>query len=109
MAHELDTTNGVVSFANSRSDAWHRLGQSVGHAMTAHEALAAAHLANWNVRKMALQIPLAPIITENGVTTPAPIDVPDQFATYATTRLWPADSQGHGLSRNSQYFVLRKR
>ena len=81
MAHELDTTDGVVSFANSRSDAWHRLGQSVGHAMTAHEALAAAHLANWNVRKMRLQIPLEPIITENGVTTPAPIDVPDQFAT----------------------------
>ena len=39
MAHELDSTNGHVSFANSRTDAWHRLGQSVGHAMTAREAL----------------------------------------------------------------------
>ena len=54
MAHELDSTNGVVSFANSRTDAWHRLGQSVGHAMTAREALDAAHLSGWNVRKMAL-------------------------------------------------------
>ena len=51
MAHELDSTNGVVSFANSRTDAWHRPGQSVGHAMTAREALDAAHLSGWNVRK----------------------------------------------------------
>ena len=39
MAHELDITDGHVSFANARSDAWHRLGQSVGHTMTAWEAL----------------------------------------------------------------------
>ena len=57
MAHELDITNGVASFANSRTDAWHRLGQSVGHAMTAREALDAAHLSNWNVRKMPLRHP----------------------------------------------------
>jgi phage/plasmid-like protein (TIGR03299 family) len=81
MAHELDTTNDVVSFANSRGDAWHRLGQSVGHAMTAREALDAAHLANWNVRKMPLVIPQEPTITEDGVTTPPPIAVPDAFAT----------------------------
>lgn len=81
MAHELDITNGVASFANSRSDAWHRLGTSVGHAMTAREALEAAHLANWNVRKMPLVIPQEPIITPDGVTTPAPIPVPDMFAT----------------------------
>ena len=42
MAHELDITNGVASFANSRSDAWHRLGTSVGHAMTGQEAMEAA-------------------------------------------------------------------
>ena len=33
---------------------------------------------------MALQIPREPIITENGVTTPTPIEVPDQFATVRT-------------------------
>ncbi len=81
MAHELDSTNGTVSFANSRSDAWHRLGQSVGHTMTAREAMQAAHLAGWNVRKMALQIPQPVLLTEHGVTTPAPIPVPDKFAT----------------------------
>ena len=71
MAHELDITDGQASFANSRSDAWHRLGQSVGHAMTAREALDAAHLAGWNVRKMPLQVPQEPVINDDGVTTPA--------------------------------------
>jgi phage/plasmid-like protein (TIGR03299 family) len=81
MAHELDITDGVASFANSRSDAWHRLGTSIGHAMTAREALEAARLANWNVRKMPLVIPQVPVITPNGVTTPPPVPVPDMFAT----------------------------
>jgi phage/plasmid-like protein (TIGR03299 family) len=84
MAHELDTTDDEVSFANSRSDAWHRLGQSIGHTMTAREALEAAHLAGWNVRKMALQVPLEPIIDDHGVTTPAPLAVPDFYATVRT-------------------------
>jgi phage/plasmid-like protein (TIGR03299 family) len=84
MAHELDSTNGIVSFSDSRTDAWHRLGQSVGHVMTAREALDAAHLSGWNVRKMALQIPQEAIITGDGVTTPPPIAVPDQFATVRT-------------------------
>ncbi|OBJ86079.1 DUF932 domain-containing protein [Mycobacterium asiaticum] len=89
MAHELDTTIGAdgiahVSFANSRTDHWHRLGQSVGHAMTAREALDAAHLANWNVRKMALQVPREPVIDATGVTSPAPLAVPDYYATVRT-------------------------
>ena len=66
MAHEHDITEGHVSFANSRSDTWHRLGQSVGHTMTAQEALEAAHLAGWNVHKMRIQVPLDPVITEDG-------------------------------------------
>lgn len=85
MAHELDITDGQVSFANSRSDAWHRLGQSVGHAMTAREALHAAQLAGWNVRKMPLQIPQQPVIDNTGIiTTPAPLAVPDFYATVRT-------------------------
>ena len=84
MAHELDITDGKASFANSRNDAWHRLGQSVGHTMTAREALDAAHLAGWNVRKMPLQVPQAPVIDDNGVTTPAPLAVPDFYATVRT-------------------------
>jgi hypothetical protein len=84
MAHELDINNGVASFA-ARTDAWHRLGQIVGHAMTAEEALAAAHLSGWAVRKMPLVVPQEPVITDNGVvTTPAPLPVDDHFATVRT-------------------------
>jgi hypothetical protein len=83
MAHELDITNGIASFA-ARTDAWHRLGQIVGHAMTAEEALAAAHLSGWNVRKTALVVPQEPVITDNGVTTPAPLPVDDHYATVRT-------------------------
>lgn len=89
MAHELDITsdadgNAHVSFANSRSDHWHRLGQSVGHAMTAREALHAAHLTGWNVRKMPLQVPQEPMIGDTGVTTPPALAVPDFYATVRT-------------------------
>jgi len=84
MAHELDQIAGHVSYADARRDAWHQLGQQVGHAMTAREALRAAHLADWNVRKLALVVPQEPIITEAGVTTPAPLPVPDQWATVRT-------------------------
>jgi phage/plasmid-like protein (TIGR03299 family) len=57
MSHDLDITNGVASFADSRVDAkgrvdaWHKLGTPFGERMTAAQALEAAHLANWNVRK----------------------------------------------------------
>lgn len=68
MGHELDTTNGITSFADSRTrqiggetvvDAWHRLGTPVGHLMTVDEALDAAHMRNWNVRKLPLVANLA--------------------------------------------------
>lgn len=60
MAHELDTTDGVTSFADSRVDAsgrvdaWHKLGTPVGHTMTVDEALDAAHMRGWDVRTMPL-------------------------------------------------------
>ncbi|MGO9031958.1 DUF932 domain-containing protein [Mycobacterium sp.] len=84
MAHELDITEGQVSFANSRTDHWHRLGQSVGHTMTAREALEAAHLAGWNVRKMPLQVPRSPSSTTPVSPHRAPLAVPDFYATVRT-------------------------
>jgi hypothetical protein len=43
--------------------------------------LAAAHLSGWAVRKMPLVVPQEPVITDDGVTTPAPLPVADHFAT----------------------------
>lgn len=51
MGHNIDNTAGRYSFADSRDDAWHGLGQKVGHTMTPEEALRAAHMWGWNVRK----------------------------------------------------------
>lgn len=54
MAHNLDIANGIASFADARSDAWHQLGQQVGHAMTAEEAMRLGMLGGWNLRKAPL-------------------------------------------------------
>lgn len=51
MAHELDGTDGTTFFADSRTDAWHGLGQKVNHLMTADEVMAESYLAGWDVRK----------------------------------------------------------
>lgn len=51
MPHELDNTNGVYSFADSRADAWHQLGQQVNRCMTAQEVMEEAQLSGWDVRK----------------------------------------------------------
>ncbi len=93
MAHQLDSTNGVVSFADSRNDAWHQLGQQVGHLMTAEEVLAEAHLANWNVRKH-------PLFTagDDG----EPIRIEDRMATVRTNPVTGATDYlgvvGHGYT-----------
>jgi phage/plasmid-like protein (TIGR03299 family) len=83
MPHEIDINQGVASFA-SRTDAWHQLGQVVGHAMTAEEALSKAHLAGWNVHKLPLRAHREPEITADGVTALPPLEVPSMFATVRT-------------------------
>lgn len=80
MAHDLETTNGVTFFADSRDDAWHQLGQKVGHNMTVEEAMDASHLGGWNVRKVPLTIPAE--VTDDGVNPE--IQVPDKFAVVRT-------------------------
>lgn len=53
MPHMLETdSNGTTYFADARNDAWHQLGQQVGHAMTADELMTESHLGGWNVRKI---------------------------------------------------------
>lgn len=75
MAHDLESTNGTTFYADSRDDAWHQLGQKVGHNMTVEEAMAEAHLGGWDVRKVPLVIPAE--VSESGVF--GELEVPDQF------------------------------
>jgi len=57
MAHELETQNGVASFASFREPAWHGLGTVFSDEKTTSEMLAAANLNNWNVRLLDVEIP----------------------------------------------------
>jgi phage/plasmid-like protein (TIGR03299 family) len=57
MAHELETQNGVASFASFREPAWHGLGTVFSEEKTTSEMLAAANLNNWNVRLVDVEIP----------------------------------------------------
>jgi phage/plasmid-like protein (TIGR03299 family) len=57
MAHELETQNGVASFASFREPAWHGLGTVFTEEKTTSEMLAAANLSNWNVRLEDMPIP----------------------------------------------------
>ncbi len=84
VGHELDQTNGIASFASARVHAWHRLGTVLPDKMTAEQALAAAHLAGWNVRKKPLYVEGDPVLTEDGVTPSSPVEVPGKFATVRT-------------------------
>jgi phage/plasmid-like protein (TIGR03299 family) len=57
MAHELETQNGVASFASFREPAWHGLGTVFTEEKNTSEMLAAANLNNWNVRLEEMEIP----------------------------------------------------
>jgi phage/plasmid-like protein (TIGR03299 family) len=57
MAHELETQNGVASFASLREPAWHGLGTVFTEEKTTSEMLVAANLNGWNVRLEDLEIP----------------------------------------------------
>ena len=91
MGHEIDTTNGVSSYADSRVDsqgrvdAWHKLGTPVGHAMTPDEALDAANMRGWDVRKVPLRVDITEYTDSENRTTPAQmVDVPGKFLTVRT-------------------------
>ena len=57
MAHELETQNGVASFASFREPAWHGLGTVFTDEKTTTEMLDLANLSNWNVRLEDLETP----------------------------------------------------
>ena len=57
MAHDLETQNGVASFASFREPAWHGLGTVFTEEKSTSEMLAAANLNGWNVRLEDMPIP----------------------------------------------------
>ena len=57
MAHDLETQNGVASFASFREPAWHGLGTVFTDEKTTSEMLALANLSKWNVRLEEMPIP----------------------------------------------------
>lgn len=85
MAHNIaELADGVHAFATAREHAWHRLGTVLDETMTAEQALKAAHLADWDVRKVSLTA------HEGDIT----IGVNDRWATVYTN---PVDGSVHYL------------
>jgi len=89
MGHNLDITDGKANFADSRTDAWHQLGQQVGHAMTVSEALEAAHMTGWNVRTVPHRADVATRHDADGQLLdvqpdPVMVDVPNEFVILRT-------------------------
>lgn len=94
MGHELDITTddagkAHVSFADSQNDAWHQLGQQMPGKMEPMEALAAANMLDWNVRKVPLKADIAEYHDAEGQPLdPAPepimVDVPGRYTILRT-------------------------
>lgn len=73
MSHDLATfRNGDVSFYSAREPAWHRLGTVTTEALNAKDALKAAHLDGWDIRKQ----PLTTVDAEGRAFT-----IPGRYAT----------------------------
>jgi phage/plasmid-like protein (TIGR03299 family) len=81
MPANLAESMGVYNYADSRRDAWHRCGQLGLGEMTPGQALEAAHMNGWDVRKVALTADLGnDEYTLSFSDLPLTIDIPRQFA-----------------------------
>lgn len=72
--------NGQAGFVNTRTDAWHRLGQTIPEGTTILDGMRVGHLLDWNVRKLALTA------TE---ITPEGVEIIEATGRYATVRTNP--------------------
>lgn len=97
MAHNLDTTNGTVSYVGAREDAWHHLGVTLPGRFTAEQAMAYGNLGGWNVRKT----PVSTIL-EDGRYLP----VPGRYATVRDNPLIPGQVDVLG-SVGGSYTVIQ--
>ena len=57
MGHMLEQYGDMASFASLREPAWHGLGTVIDEAVSTQEMLELAHLAGWNVRLEAVDLP----------------------------------------------------
>lgn len=102
MGHEIDITDGQAGFASNRADAqgrvdgWHKLGTAVPEGMDIETALDAAHMADWNVRKLPLT---GVVVYDELLGRNVTVDVPDKFITVRTNpiRRTPGNEQVDGL------------
>lgn len=83
MVANIAQTEGIAHFASAREHAWHRLGQVLPDAMTAEQALDAAHLSGWNVRKVPEYAHVPAEMDETGVREPVQLET-GKFSTIRT-------------------------
>lgn len=105
MSHDINMTGDIASFASAREHAWHKLGQVLPDTMTAEEALNAAYLANWNVRKMPEYVQFEPVITDDGVT-PGEFVKTGKFSTIRTNPI-TGENELLGAGLGSGYTVIQ--
>lgn len=97
MAHEIEINtdadgNAVANYADSQArpdgttSAWHRLGQAIGRTMTPDEALEAANMKGWDVRKL----PLTASIPSPGGGFPTTVEVPNKHLIVRTNPITKA-------------------
>lgn len=105
MVANISQTGDIAHFATARQHAWHRLGQVLPDAMTAEQALEAAHLAGWDVRKVPEFAHVPATITEDGVQEAVSLET----GKFSTIRTNPITGQpevlGGGLGPN--YTVIQ--
>lgn len=52
MSHEIETNGTQAAFVSANTAAWHMLGETLDHNLTADEVMTHGHLGGWNVRKV---------------------------------------------------------
>lgn len=106
--HELDIVNGQANFVTARVSAWHRLGTVFPTEMTVDEAIEAANLGGWNVRKLPMTAAdtTPEVIDEDGVTpaVTTTLPVPDWSHVVRTNPI-TGTPEGLGVVGNGFHLI----
>lgn len=98
MSHEInELAPGVNSFVSAREDAWHKLGVTLDSVFDAQTALEQSHLADWNVRKTAIQTVEGGIEIDNRWATiyTNPVTKQDQYLGVVGSHYEPIQNETH--------------